>query len=643
LFVALACGMITSMSIAVDTRSLTKRFSTDSGWRSVLSRRLDRPAVDCVNLKVEQGELFGLVGPNGAGKTTLVKMLTTLVTPTAGTAFVNGFGLECEMEIKRSVGLVTSDERSFYWRLTGQQNLEFFAALNGLNAKEAKIRSAQVIEQVGLQEHLLKPFQKYSAGMKQRLSIARALLVHPTILFLDEPTKGLDPEATRNLHFMIQNQLVGNEGITVFLTSHNLDEVQRLCDRIAIMSHGRVQACGNLSELRAHINSGDRFHLQVRGWNPKLQQSLYEDGIRLHIEESSEKWVSFSPIAPLDLKALNRMMDTIRQKGGQIESLTRQQVSLDDVYTHLIGDNPQPDFSCDNAKSSVAQIVRLSRQGLFEDLLPGSLKQFLRVAVAALRRDIQSEISYRFSFFLQFVNIFFSVAVFYFVAQLLGEGINPYLEPYGGDYFSFVLIGIAFGSYFSVGLSSFSNSLRSAQMTGTLEAMLSTPTRISTIILSSSQWNYILTTLRVVVYLLIGALFLDVHLGNANYLAVLAILVLTVISFSSLGIIAAGFIMVLKRGDPVTWIFGTISSLLGGVYYPVTVMPEWMQILANWIPITYALRAMRLALLQGASFIELRTDIFALGIFCLVLLPLSLIIFAFAVRVARSDGSLTHY
>jgi ABC-2 type transport system permease protein len=235
------------------------------------------------------------------------------------------------------------------------------------------------------------------------------------------------------------------------------------------------------------------------------------------------------------------------------------------------------------------------------------------------------------------------VAVFYFIAQLLGDSVNPYLEPYGGDYFAFVLIGIAFGSFFGVGLSSFSRWIRNAQTTGTLESMLATPTRLSTIILSSAQWSYLMTTLRVIVYLLVGALFLDVQLGNANFAVALVVLVLTVISFSSLGIIAASFIMVLKRGDPITWVFGTVSSLLGGIYYPITVLPDWMQQLAALIPVTYALRSMRLALLQGAGFEVLWKDIFALVIFSVLLVPISLISFGFAVRLAREDGSLAHY
>jgi len=630
------------MQFAIDTQGLSKRFTKDSGWKAIFSRQLDNPAVDQVDLQVQPGELFGLVGPNGAGKTTLVKMLTTLIVPTAGTAQVSGFDLSQELEIKRSVGLVTSDERSFYWRLSGQQNLEFFAALHGLSAQVATERSAEVLGLVGLGDQGEKPFQKYSTGMKQRLSIARALLVRPQILFLDEPTKGLDPAATQQLHKLVREQLTHEQGITVFLTSHNLDEVQRLCDRVAIMSHGQIRACGTLSELQEVLAAGERYRIQVRGWNPGIQSSLGERNIPITFEQTQGSDLSLLHGPPADLASVNQVVDLIRQQGGQVTYLRSQKPALDEIFTKVTAAevDEQP------AGAMVTNPPRFwwdSPQGFWDDLLPGSLRRFGRVALAFLRRDLHSEVSYRFSFLLQFMSIFFSVAVFYFVAKLLGDSVNPYLEPYGGDYFSFVLIGIAFGSYFGVGLSSFSSGLRTSQTTGTLEAMLSSPTRLSTIILSSAQWNYLITTLRVVVYLLVGSVFLGVQLGDANYAAALVVLVLTVISFSSLGIIAASFIMVLKRGDPVTWIFGTVSNLLGGIYYPVAVMPEWMQRLADLIPVTYALRAMRLALLQGAGFDVLWPDLLALGIFSVVLLPMSLVAFGVAVRIARIDGSLTHY
>jgi ABC-2 type transport system permease protein len=263
--------------------------------------------------------------------------------------------------------------------------------------------------------------------------------------------------------------------------------------------------------------------------------------------------------------------------------------------------------------------------------------------LAFLKRDFHLEASYRLSFFLQFLGIFFSVFLFYFLARLLGKAASPYLQVYGGDYFAFVLIGIAFAGYFGVGLSSFANSIRQAQTTGTLEAMLMTPTRVSTVVLCSSLWDYLLTTLRVLVYLALGAIFLGVDLGRGNYLAALLILALTVVSFSSLGIIAASFIMILKRGDPVTWVFNSLSSLLGGVYYPITILPGWLQVLSNLLPITYSLRAMRLALLQGYPLSALAPDILALALFSLLLLPLSLLAFRYAVHRARVDGSLTHY
>jgi ABC-2 type transport system permease protein len=266
-----------------------------------------------------------------------------------------------------------------------------------------------------------------------------------------------------------------------------------------------------------------------------------------------------------------------------------------------------------------------------------------RKMMAFLRRDFRSEFSYRLSFFLQFFHVFFSVAVFYFIAQMIGEADIPQLEPYGGDYFPFVLLGIALSGYVGVGLSSFSRGIRKAQTTGTLEAMLSTPTRLSTIVISSSLWSYLLTTFRVLVYLILGALFLGAEFTLQGWGWAGLILLLTIVSLSSLGIVAASFIMVLKKGDPVTWAFGALTNLLGGIYYPVEILPRWLQFFSALLPVTYSLRGMRRALLQGGGFPVLKMDLAALVGFSGVLLPLSLAAFRYAVRRAKRDGSLTHY
>ena len=174
-------------------------------------------------------------------------------------------------------------------------------------------------------------------------------------------------------------------------------------------------------------------------------------------------------------------------------------------------------------------------------------------ALAFLRRDWRLQLSYRFAFLLQFFGIFFNLLVFYFLSQLVGDSATPYLAPYGNNYFAFVLIGLAFSGYFGVGLNSFASNLREAQTTGTLEAMLMTPTRLSTVIMSSSLYDYGFVTFQVLVYLALGALVFGVQIGLGNIPAALVVLILTIIAMTSLGIIAASFIMVLKRGDPVTF------------------------------------------------------------------------------------------
>ena len=647
-----------NLSYAIETFALTKRFAASKGWRELLS--LPRPAylaVDRVDLAVEEGEVFGLVGPNGAGKTTLIKMLCTLIVPTSGTARVNGYDLRHQAAIKRSIGLATGDERSFEWRLTGRQNLAFFASLHGLPPGHIQRWVDEVLAQVGLQEMADRRFQTYSTGMRQRLSIARALLDEPRILFLDEPTTNLDPTATRRLYQLIRTRLADQQATTVFLTTCRLAEAEQLCDRVAVMDRGRIRACGTMSELRGMLGLTGRYRLRVQGFHPGVQETLEGRASGSSITRLDDEDTLLEFDTPDSEDILDDVIDVLRADGGRIRTLSRQPASLDTIFARLTQTSDEPwqrdreaggfAISAPPAHKSAAEdrtVQRPSDSGKScTTRLCTSFQNAWRVALAFLERDLRSEMSYRLSFFLQFFSIFFSATMFYFVAQLLGEAATPYLEPYGGDYFSFVLIGIAFSGYLSVGLASFSRSLRTAQTTGTLEAMLTSPTGISTIVLCSSLWSYLMTTFRVLVYLTMGVAFLGVDLSRGNYPVALLILALTVVSLSSLGILAAGFIMVLKRGAPVTWIFRSLSSLLGGVYYPVTILPGPLQFLSRLLPITYSLRAMRLALLQGASFSTLAPEILALALFSLFFLPLSLLAFRYAVRRARIDGSLTHY
>jgi len=267
----------------------------------------------------------------------------------------------------------------------------------------------------------------------------------------------------------------------------------------------------------------------------------------------------------------------------------------------------------------------------------------MSVAASFLKRDLSLALSYRLSFLLQFVGIFFIMAVFYFLSRLFGDALIPQLDKYGGDYFSFVLVGIAFTAYMGLSLSNFAGSIREGQMMGTLEIMLLSPTRLSIILLSSSLWSYLLTTLQVVVYFVVGVLVFSVSLSQANPATALIVLVLSITSFSSIGILSAAFVLWIKKGDPVAWLVGSVSSLLGGVFYPVSVLPNWLELLSRFVPLTYALDAMRLAMLQGYSLYQIRFDIFALLGFTLVLTPLAFLAFRKALKRAKMEGSLAQY
>lgn len=263
--------------------------------------------------------------------------------------------------------------------------------------------------------------------------------------------------------------------------------------------------------------------------------------------------------------------------------------------------------------------------------------------LAFVRRDFQNELSYRFAFFLRFFGIFFSVATFFFISKLFGRSVTPYLDAYGGDYFAFVLIGIAFSGFLGTGLSTFSASISTAQAQGTLEAMLVTPTRLATIVLSSSLWSFFFTSLSVFVYFAFGIVVFGADVNVSGIAPALLVLLLTILTFSGLGIISASFVMVLKRGDPVGWIFGSVSSLMGGTYFPVTVLPAWLQKFSYLFPIFYSLRAMRRALLSGASLGALAQDIGALMLIAALVLPFSAIAFNYAVKRAKTEGTLATY
>ncbi|MFQ5456909.1 MAG: ABC transporter permease [Myxococcota bacterium] len=265
----------------------------------------------------------------------------------------------------------------------------------------------------------------------------------------------------------------------------------------------------------------------------------------------------------------------------------------------------------------------------------------LSQALAFLRRDLLLQSSYRLAFLLNLVGILFSVAIFYYLGELIGPAIAGRLG--GIDYFSFVLIGIAFYNYLGTALNSFSGSIRQAQLTGTLEPVLVTPVAIPTMLFGSSLYSFLYTSLTAIAYLAVAAIFFDFDLSRANLAAAFLTLGLTVLAFSGLGILSASFTLRWKRGDPLAFFLGTASALLGGVYFPVEIIPDWLERVAAWIPLTYALTAMRGALLEGATVSRLAGDLSVLAAFAVVLVPLSVLAFSRALVAARRAGTISQY
>ena len=266
----------------------------------------------------------------------------------------------------------------------------------------------------------------------------------------------------------------------------------------------------------------------------------------------------------------------------------------------------------------------------------------MRAAWAFLKRDFLIATSYRTSFVLQLGAIFAAIPIFYFMGQMAPQGGQTKLAQYGGSYFGFLLIGVAFMDYLAISLRTFNESLRESQLMGTLEIVLLSPTSLPQLLIYSSLWIYLLTTVRFALYLLGGWMF-GLPLGSANPLTALLVLALAIPAFASFGIMTASVTMLIKRGETLNLAISTLSLALGGVLFPIEIMPPWLQQVAQLLPVTHALEAMRMSLFKGSGVVELLPQLGVLLAFAVVLLPLSLACFALAVRATKRSGSLAQY
>jgi ABC-2 type transport system ATP-binding protein len=320
--------------ITIFTQDLRRTYQTTTGV--IRRKKKEIVALDGVDLSIQKGELFGLLGPNGAGKTTITRILSTVLLPTSGTAQVFGLDIvKAVKEIRPRIGLVFGGERGLYWRLSGRDNLQYFADLYKVPPEVAKRRIPELLELVGLTDRANERIEGYSRGMKQRLHIARGLIHDPELLFLDEPTIGLDPLAARDLREVIRG--LNQAGKTIFLTSHYMFEIDALCDRVAIMSKGKILVLDTPSALKKVVANLEVVEIECFGIPEELIAKL-----RAHpaIQSVNIERLDQSQLvqiqAPAGAELVQEFLGLL--EGVQIRKVVTRQPTLEDAYVKLVGE-----------------------------------------------------------------------------------------------------------------------------------------------------------------------------------------------------------------------------------------------------------------------------------------------------------------
>ena len=302
-------------------------------------------ALDGIDLDVASGEFFGLLGPNGAGKTTLIKILTTLLLPSEGTAKVFGFDVEHETaQIRRIMNMVAGGEQSGYGILVVREQLWMFTQFYGMSNKDGWRRTDELIEAVGLQEQKSQRVSTLSTGQRQKMNLARGLLNDPWILFLDEPTLGLDVAAARSMRELIVEWKAAVPGRTVLLTTHYMAEADELCERIAIVDHGKILAIGTPDELKRRVQRESIFRVeldQLEGGAAMLSKlpGVVSASAAAGAEgsEVSDRQVVVINLVLEDDSALGDVVGALASRGSQILGLRKSEPTLEDVFVELVG------------------------------------------------------------------------------------------------------------------------------------------------------------------------------------------------------------------------------------------------------------------------------------------------------------------
>jgi ABC-2 type transport system ATP-binding protein len=322
---------------AIETKDLGRVYKI-RGNKKERQVRKELVALDHVNLTVQRGELFGLLGPNGAGKTTLIKILTTLLAPTSGWARVATHDVVKDPhEVRTRINMVSGGEASGYGLLTVRENLWMFSQFYGMPSGEANRRIAELLKMVGLEDRLHTKSSDLSTGLRQKMNIVRGFLTDPEVLFLDEPTLGLDVGASRDVRKLIRDWLDANRSRTLLLTTHYMVEAEELCDRVAIINKGRVLACDTPANLKRNLKRDAIFEIETSPLNGLSSNVLIDQP---EVTKAALTQTETGAKLQLILKeeaALASIINLITQKNIKILRLSKREPTLEDVFMELVG------------------------------------------------------------------------------------------------------------------------------------------------------------------------------------------------------------------------------------------------------------------------------------------------------------------
>jgi len=306
----------------IEVKNLTKMFN-------------DFVAVDSISFDVKKGEIFGLLGPNGAGKSTTLRMLSTLAAPTKGTAIIGGYDIvKHDTEVRKLIGIV-SEKMIMYNRLTARENLIFFGSLFDIPKDALNKRIDELLELVQLTKWKNAQVGTFSTGMRQKMNVIRALLNMPQVLFLDEPTLGLDPQSSVEIREFIK-KLNRENGITVIVTTHMMVDADLMCDRIAIVDHGKIVALDTSTNLKKSISGADTtiLKLEIGNLSPQIIEAINACGC---VDAVTQENSLHLRVISHGQEAFDSVIDSVRASGGKINSMENLQPTLEDVFLHITG------------------------------------------------------------------------------------------------------------------------------------------------------------------------------------------------------------------------------------------------------------------------------------------------------------------